>query len=32
MFELEPVEAMDIDEELDFRIAEFLYEDIGGAT
>lgn len=27
MFEMDPVEAFDIDEELDFRIAEFLYMD-----
>jgi CMP-N-acetylneuraminic acid synthetase len=25
MFEIDPLEAYDIDEELDFRIAEFLY-------
>lgn len=27
MFELDPVEAWDIDEELDFRVAEFLYQE-----
>ena len=27
MYEIDPVEAWDIDEELDFRIAEFLYKE-----
>jgi CMP-N-acetylneuraminic acid synthetase len=29
MFEMDRIEAWDIDEELDFRIAEFLYEQVG---
>ena len=29
LFDIDRIEATDIDEELDFRIAEFLYEDLG---